>query len=170
MSHFLSPLLRPSHHPVHLRNLRNGRILATDLETAFESASRRRGLLGRDGLPDGAALVIAPCGAVHTFFMRFPIDVVFASRDGRVVKTRSIVPPGRLTGTLRAFAVIELPAGVIERSGTCPGDLLEITGRSDDPGLANDGVSSGSNQTGLDGMRPGSAEVGAGLRVFGRMC
>lgn len=127
MSHFLSPLLSRSPRPARLRNRRNGRILANELETAFDSTSRRRGLLGRGGLPDGAALVIAPCGAVHTFFMRFPIDLVFASRDGHVVKTRSTVPPGRVSGTLRAFAVIELPAGVIERSGTRSGDTLEIT-------------------------------------------
>jgi uncharacterized membrane protein (UPF0127 family) len=164
MSHFLSPLLRRAPHSVGLRNLRNGHILATKLETAFDSAARRRGLLGREYLPDGAALVIAPCGAVHTFFMRFPIDIVFASRDGRVVKTRSTVPPRRLTGTLRAFAVIELPAGVLERSGTRSGDVLEITG-AESPRLANVAVSSGCHQTGLDGIDPARPKPLLGLRI-----
>ena len=126
MAHFLAPLLKSAPGPLTLRNVRNGQTLAAVLETAFDSTTRRRGLLGRDHLPRDTALVIAPCGAVHTFFMRFPIDIVFARRDGRVVKTRSRVPPWRLTGTFGGFAVIELPAGVLERSRTRPGDLLEV--------------------------------------------
>lgn len=126
VSHFLAPLLRRPPPLLRLRNVRNGQTLATALETAFDSAARRRGLLGRDRLPKGTALIIAPCSAVHTCFMRFRVDIVFARRDGHVEKTRSAVPPWRLTGTLRGFAVIELPAGVVEQSDTRAGDLLEI--------------------------------------------
>ena len=126
LSSFLAPLLTRSPRPLRLLNLRTGQTLATAVETAFDSTSRRRGLLGRDHFTAGAALVIAPCGAVHTFFMRFPIDIVFARRDGRVLKTRSTVPAWRLAVAWRAFATIELPSGVVERSGTCPGDLLEV--------------------------------------------
>ncbi len=54
-----------------------------DLEVAVDSATRKKGLLGREGLADGGGLVIAPTNAVHTFFMRFPIDIVFVSRAGR---------------------------------------------------------------------------------------
>ena len=126
MSHFLEPLLVRSSPPVSLRNLRNGRTLARVVETAFDSAARRRGLLGRHQMPPDTALVIAPCGAVHTFGMRFPIDIVCAHRDGRILTVRSSVPPRRLTGAWRAFAVIELADGVIERSGTRRGDRLEV--------------------------------------------
>lgn len=122
--HFLAPLLKPVPRRLTLRNVRTGLALATILETAFDSTSRRRGLLGRERLPEGTALVIAPCGAVHTFFMRFTIDIVFARQDGLVVKTRSRVPPRRLAGALRAFATIELSAGTVDRSGTQPGDFL----------------------------------------------
>ena len=94
--HFLAPLLTPIPRRLTLRNVRTGLALATILESAFDSTSRRRGLLGRERLPEGTALVIAPCAAVHTFFMRFTIDIVFARRDGLVVKTRSRVPPRRL--------------------------------------------------------------------------
>ncbi len=62
------------------------RVLVPALEIAVDSATRKKGLLGRDGLDEGAGLVIAPTNAVHTFFMRFPIDIVFATKAGRVVK------------------------------------------------------------------------------------
>ena len=66
-----------------LRNERTGLVVAATLEPAFDSASRKRGLLGRDGLAAGHALIIAPSNMVHTFFMRFPIDILIVSRGGR---------------------------------------------------------------------------------------
>jgi uncharacterized membrane protein (UPF0127 family) len=101
-------------------------VLAARLEPAFDSATRNKGLLGRAGLEPGGGLVIAPCSSVHTFFMRFPIDVLFAARDGRVVKIRHAVRPWRLALALGAFCVIELPAGTAARCETRPGDRLEI--------------------------------------------
>ena len=65
--------------------------------------------------------------AIHTFFMRFAIDVAFVSRDGRVLEVRAAVKPWRISGAWRAFAVIELPAGALEQSDTRPGDLLQVT-------------------------------------------
>jgi uncharacterized membrane protein (UPF0127 family) len=110
-----------------LWNERSGRPLATHLEGAFDSGSRRRGLLGRDGLAEGAALIIAPCQAIHTFRMRFPIDVVFADRQGLVVGVRSNVGARRLAGAWRAFATIELPAGAARDADMRVGDRLVVT-------------------------------------------
>jgi uncharacterized membrane protein (UPF0127 family) len=93
---------------------------------AFESSSRRQGLLGRHGLQPGEALVLAPCSSVHTAFMRFPLDLVFLARDGRVVKTSAAVRPWRIRVAWRAFAVVELPAGIVGRSGTRHGDVVEL--------------------------------------------
>ena len=124
MTSFLAPLLRPGATDHVLENVRAHRVVADRLLTAFDSASRRKGLLGRDGLPPGTALIIAPSNAVHTCFMRFPIDVAFVRRDGRVIKVRSAVRPWRMTGSLRAFAVIELPAGTLAQSNTRCGDHL----------------------------------------------
>ena len=124
MPSFLDPLLRPGATTYVLENTRTRITLAERLLTAFDSASRRRGLLGRDGLPPGTALIIAPSNAVHTFFMRFPIDVAFVARNGRVIKVRPAVPPWRATASLRGFTVIEFPAGTLERSGTVAGDHL----------------------------------------------
>jgi uncharacterized membrane protein (UPF0127 family) len=61
---------------------------------------------------------------VHTFFMRFPIDLLFVARNGEVLKVRTRVPSRRIVGSLKAFAVIELTAGVLEESGTRVGDRV----------------------------------------------
>jgi uncharacterized membrane protein (UPF0127 family) len=61
--------------------------------------------------------------------MRFPIDVIYVSRDGGVVRLREHLAPWRISGARRAFAVIELRAGTIARSGTRAGDVLLIEDR-----------------------------------------
>jgi uncharacterized protein len=124
MPSFLSPLLNMPGGRFGLRNERTGATLAGHLETAFDSASRNRGLLGRDGLDAGHALIIAPCSSIHTFFMRFTIDVLFVAKDGRVVKVRPHVRPWRMALAFRSFAVVELPAGA--SADTRPGDRLEL--------------------------------------------
>ena len=127
---FLAPLLRRPDESLALVNTRSGYTLAHSLAGAFDSASRRQGLLGRDGLEEGHALVIAPTNAIHTFFMRFPIDVAFVRRDGRVAGVRHAVKPWRIACALSAHAVIELPAGTLARTGTVSGDTLIITAAS----------------------------------------
>jgi uncharacterized protein len=124
MKSFLSPLLRAGSTDHVLENARTHTVVADHLRTAFDSAERRQGLLGRDSLPEGSALIIAPCSAVHTFFMRFAIDIAFVARDGRVIKVRSAVRPWRMALAVRAFAVVELPPGTLARSNTVPGDTL----------------------------------------------
>ncbi len=129
MRSFLSPLVRQPDRPLTLWNVRTGAALVTRLETAFDSKSRNRGLLGRTGLDPGHALVLAPCNGVHTFFMKFPIDVLFVARDGTVRRIASALRPWRVALSPRSFAVIETAAGVIGGSGTRPGDRLAIDER-----------------------------------------
>jgi uncharacterized protein len=126
MTSFLSPLLRGDAHRYVLENTRNSEVVADHLLTAFESAGRNKGLLGRDGLDAGSAMILAPCSAVHTFFMRFSIDVAFVARDGRVIKVRRAVAPWRIAVAFGAFAVIELAAGSLERANTIRGDVLSL--------------------------------------------
>jgi uncharacterized membrane protein (UPF0127 family) len=109
-----------------MRNTRNGRVLARELITAFDSKSRRVGLLQHTSFPEGSAMIIAPTNAVHTFFMRFPIDIAFFSRQGRVVKICSSVRAWRVAAAWTAYGVVELPAGTLTRCETAAGDLLEI--------------------------------------------
>jgi uncharacterized membrane protein (UPF0127 family) len=125
MTHFLTPLLR-SKQPCGLLIERTQKWLAITLEMAFDSATRKKGLLGRDSLGDGNGLVIAPSQAVHTFGMRFPIDIVAVGRDGRVIKVREAVGPRRLVFALTAFAIVELPAGACARAGVSAGDRLLV--------------------------------------------
>jgi uncharacterized membrane protein (UPF0127 family) len=124
--HFLEGLLKHSSRSASLMVEGRETPLATTVETAFDSASRKKGLLGRDALPEGTALVIAPCSAVHTFSMRFPIDVIFARRDGKVLKVRANMVTGRMTAAFGAFAVIEMCAGAAERANVRVGDHLVV--------------------------------------------
>jgi uncharacterized membrane protein (UPF0127 family) len=126
--HFLEPLLRREGSSEGWALFADGRAtpVATRLEGAFDSATRNRGLLGRAGLDPGVALVIAPSNAVHTFAMQFPIDIVFASREGVVVKIRTAVPKSRIAFALGGFAVIELAAGEVAKSGVRKGDRLAV--------------------------------------------
>ena len=94
------------------------------IETADRGPLRRKGLLGRDRLAPGQGLWIVPCEAVHTFAMRFPIDLVYLDRRRRVLKVRHSVPPGRISACLRAHSVIELPAGTVRQAGVNAGDEL----------------------------------------------
>ncbi|TMB14235.1 MAG: DUF192 domain-containing protein [Deltaproteobacteria bacterium] len=88
---------------------------------------RMRGLLGRSELPQGDALLIAPCASIHTLFMRFRIDVVFLSRALRVVRAISGLHPWRATRFHRGAAMaVELPEGTVARTGTREGDVLEL--------------------------------------------
>ena len=114
-----------------IRNERNGRVLADRILPALDSKSRRTGLLGRDSLPVGHAMVIAPTNAVHTWFMRFPIDIAFVDRQGRVVKACHSVKPWRLAAAFRGFAVIELAAGSLARCDTVLGDMLAVVADPD---------------------------------------
>ena len=107
-------------------NERTGKAVATALEAALDSAARNRGLLGRDSLAAGHALIIAPTNMVHTFFMRFPIDILVVDRRGHVLKARRNVPARRVVGALRGFAVVEMAANELDRSETQAGDRLTV--------------------------------------------
>ena len=100
--------------------------LASRVEVAVSRRARRRGLLGRQRLDASAALMLVPCVAVHTAFMRFPIDVIFVNRDGRVVHLVSRLQPWRVALAAAAHAVIELAAGVIDKRDVRVGDRVRL--------------------------------------------
>jgi uncharacterized membrane protein (UPF0127 family) len=100
--------------------------IADCIEIADKGKRRRKGLLGRSGLAIGEGLWIVPCEAVHTFGMKFPIDLVYLDRTNRVVKTRSHVGPGRLSACLSARSVVELPSGTVQGKVIQRGDILEL--------------------------------------------
>lgn len=104
-----------------------GTVLATRLEVADSPPKRSKGLLGRNGLAPGEGLWIIPCESVHTFFMRFPIDLVYLDRKNTIKKVRIAVGPWRMSACLTAHSVLELPAGTIRETQSQPGDLLEFS-------------------------------------------
>lgn len=126
MPSFLSPLLRNPSGAFRLVNERTGEVVAQQLLAAFDSKTRRTGLLGHGSLPAGTAMIIAPTNAIHTFFMKFPIDVLFVTKAGVVVKRRDALSPWRMSGAWRAHAVIELAAGALQRCPVRAGDRLNV--------------------------------------------
>jgi uncharacterized protein len=95
--------------------------------TVADSAlARMRGLLGRSSLEPGEGILLRPCSSIHTFFMRFPIDVVFCNRDLVVLSVASEVGPWRARMQRRAKLAFELSAGEAERRGVVAGVQLRL--------------------------------------------
>jgi uncharacterized membrane protein (UPF0127 family) len=107
-------------------NETRGRVLADRADIADTSAKRRTGLLKHTGLTPGEGLWIVPSEGVHTFAMKFTIDVLFLNRQRKVLKIRPRMGKRRIALSLRAHSVLELPEGAIEESGTQPGDQLVL--------------------------------------------
>lgn len=124
--HIFQPLLARDAGAYQLVNRTRGLVLATRIEQAFDSHSRRTGLLGREGLPPDTVMAIAPSNAIHTFGMKFPIDVLFITRDGVVVKRLVAMKRGRLSAAWRGFAVLEFGAHHPGVAATHPGDLIAV--------------------------------------------
>lgn len=88
------------------------RALATNIGVADSFVARLRGLAGRPGLEEGEAMLFERARQVHTFGMRFPIDVVVCDRDWRVVHVERAMQPWRIGRWVRdGYYVVELPAG-----------------------------------------------------------
>ena len=103
--------------------------LATELTLADTHWSRLRGLMctTAENFPAGKALWIVPCRVVHTFGMRFPIDVVYLDRNQVVVHAEKALLPWRVAPVrMRAASVLELPQNMLMATGTAVGDELEI--------------------------------------------
>jgi uncharacterized membrane protein (UPF0127 family) len=103
------------------------KILGDRIRSAESFLSRARGLIGRKSLADGEGLWIAPCRSVHTFFMSFPIDVIFLDSEGVVIALHPDLRPSRISSYYRnAAGVLELPHGIIQATGTERGDFVEF--------------------------------------------
>jgi uncharacterized membrane protein (UPF0127 family) len=117
-----------------------GRIVIRDRATvvcercavAHSPLSRLKGLLGRSELPPGEGLLIRPASAVHTWFMRFPIDAVFLDRELRVLALAANLRPWRGAARRGASAVLELAAGESSRRGLQLGDRLGVLHQPDE--------------------------------------
>ena len=116
-------------------NLTRQLYLATDLSIADTHWSRLIGLLTTSpgDFGNGRGLWIRPCRGVHTLAMRFPIDVLYLNRSGKVVYLEHNLPPWRLSPVrMNAASVLELPSHTLARTATALGDSIEI--RMKEPG------------------------------------
>ena len=93
----------------------SGNVLADRLSIADSPGARAKGLLGKAGLDDGQGLLIRPCSSIHTFFMQFPIDVLFLAKDGMIIKISRGLKPWRLCGCwFGCYMVLELKESALE--------------------------------------------------------
>lgn len=110
-----------------LVNGTRNKVLAERVAVARAFGQRLRGLLFRRELPAGEGLIIEPCKSVHTFFMLFPIDVVFYDDKGQVISVFPSLPPFRFTPVIKsARGVVELPAGTVSDTETQVGDVIRF--------------------------------------------
>lgn len=104
-----------------------GVVLGDRIRLASTPWARMRGLLGRSGLGPGEGLWIKPTNAIHMFFMRFPIDAIFLSRDLTVIGMARDLAPWKMAGPFwAARSVLELPAGTLARAGCAVGHRIEL--------------------------------------------
>ena len=98
-------------------------VLAT-LEIAGTRRDRARGLLGRAHIE--GAILLDPCRSVHTFTMRFPLDVAWCDADGRVLRVKTVAPNRMTRPVGSARSVVEAEAGAFTRWGLVVGDRLDV--------------------------------------------
>jgi uncharacterized protein len=103
--------------PRRLRGLPKVEVRGRRVPVAISRRARLLGLSLLDRGCAGAGLLIPGCRGVHTFGMKFALDLVFLDFDLRPVALRRAVPPGRFAFERRAQAVLELPAGRAEAAG-----------------------------------------------------
>lgn len=113
-----------------VNNVTKTSVLADRAGVANTPETRNRGLLKHTTLEKGDGLWISPTQAVHMFFMKFALDLVYLDRQKRVVKVRRNVKPWRISAAWGANSVLELPVGTIEDSRTEAGDQLEFINNS----------------------------------------
>lgn len=107
--------------------IKNGVMLIDKVEMALSLGQRLKGLLGRRSYEAGCAMYLAPCGSIHTFFMKFNIDAVFLDRSMKVLRIVRNIGPGRMVfGGIRAYSVIELKAGWFVWSNLEVGDKISL--------------------------------------------
>ena len=103
-------------------------VLVENLMMATTFICRLRGLMFTSELLPGEGLFLSPCNSVHTFFMRYPLDVLFLDGQMQILQCLSCIQPNRISLLVRgARHAVELPAGKIKQYGISAGDNLLIS-------------------------------------------
>ena len=114
-------------HAMKIVDAKTKNILFTQATWASTAWQRVKGLLGKRNLPDGQALLFRNAPCIHTFFMRFAIDIVFLDSRGNVIRLAPSVPPGRIICCWKARCTVETAAGACERKAIHEGHTLEFS-------------------------------------------
>lgn len=119
--------IRATMQVVQIFNLNKGTVIAQQARLASSLGQRMKGLLGQDSLSTNEALVLKPCSSIHTFFMRFSIDVLFLDKNMQIIRLFRNMPPNRLSPIVWGSKIaIELPAGKTSQTNTQVGDIIEF--------------------------------------------
>jgi len=122
-----------------LRDRDTGTLIAGRVDEASTFFARLRGWMFTASPKADRALHITPCRSVHTFFMKYPIDVLYLDAAGTVVGIDEALRPNRLGSVVKqARSVVELPAGRVRETRIAQGHRLEFQftahrGEGDDP-------------------------------------
>jgi hypothetical protein len=109
-------------------NISKNTVLADKARIADTFWARLIGLLNRNCLFKGEALVLTPSNSIHSFFMRFSFDAIFVDRQKKVVAILAAFKPFRISRIyFRAYSTIELPCETIRSTHTQIGDIIEFT-------------------------------------------
>lgn len=110
-------------------NTASNTTLAENVIIADNFLSRLLGLMVKDELPKGHALLLFPCSCVHTFFMRFPIDAIFLDKNGQVIRIMRNIVPYKFGPWVRgAVKSLEFPANSSDVANTRVGDKIKFFG------------------------------------------
>ncbi len=108
-------------------NVSKNTILADEAKMADTFFTRLVGLLNRNSLEKSEALILAPSNCIHSFFMRFTIDVIFLDKAGKIIDALPSFKPFRLSPIyFNSRTTIELPESKIQATQTQPGDIIQI--------------------------------------------
>lgn len=107
-------------------NVTKNKLIASEVEQAINFKQRAIGLLGKSSLPKNHALWIHRCRDIHTFFMKFPIDVIFVDSELKVTRVTNEIKPWRLAFHWKASSVFEMNAGEASQDKVEVGDQLHV--------------------------------------------
>jgi uncharacterized membrane protein (UPF0127 family) len=109
-----------------VRNVTRNVELGQKVRVASTIIERTIGLLATSSLGSGQGMWLSPCKSIHTFFMRYPIDVLFLDAEGHILYQNTL-KPWRMSGWYaKSRGVLELAAGTLDHTGTRAGDRIEF--------------------------------------------
>ena len=112
---------------IKLVNLDTNEVIAEHVKGAYTFWSRFKGLMLTESMPENAALHIYPCTSIHTFFMKYCIDILYLDKEKKIVGIEKELEPGKIGKKwMNAKSVIELPAGTINKTSMVIGQKVEL--------------------------------------------